>query len=201
MNLHLPSCARFFARVEKHLYVFGPREEAVGSVRLRRNLLSSLPLPLLLRKNNLYERRSLRPPFPTFALGLIKDFSLSLSLFFTSQEIAGECKRMIYGRKNFASYSRPDSYHQTHRICLGVSAKNNTPGNPVRLLPALFHRNETKRGEAKRFTIGLAIARNVERSVKLNLPRRNYLAPGQRFCFRVKGSRDTKHRPLFPPYV
>ena len=32
------------------------------------------------RKNNLYERRSLRPPFPTFALGLIKDFSLSLSL-------------------------------------------------------------------------------------------------------------------------
>lgn len=165
MNLHLPSCARFFARVEKHLYVFGPREEeAVGSVRLRRNLLSPPPLPLLGEKTISTSGDRYDHLFPTFALGLIKDFfllSLLFSLFFFShpKKLPG----MIYGKEEF-------------RFLLETRFLPPDPSNLPRCpRPRIIHREilsdfcplystgETKRGEAKRFTIGLlAIARNVE---------------------------------------
>lgn len=150
-----------------------PRREAplrVRSERRRSSRIRSfkeksplLPLPLLGEKTISTSGDRYDHLFPTFALGLIKDFFLLSLFFFTSQEIAGERKRMIYGKEEF-------------RFLLETRFLPPDPSNLPRCpRPRIIHREilsdfcplystgETKRGEAKRFTIGLlAIARNVE---------------------------------------
>lgn len=151
-----------------------PRREAplrVRSERRRSSRIRSfkeksplLPLPLLGEKTISTSGDRYDHLFPTFALGLIKDFfllSLLFSLFFFShpKKLPG----MIYGKEEF-------------RFLLETRFLPPDPSNLPRCpRPRIIHREilsdfcplystgETKRGEAKRFTIGLlAIARNVE---------------------------------------
>lgn len=114
-----------------------------------------LPLPLLGEKTISTSGDRYDHLFPTFALGLIKDFFLpsllfSLSFFF---HIPRNCRGTQEDdlREGRISLLTRDPILTTRPIEFASvpSAKNNTPGNPVRLLPALFHwRNETRRDEA-----------------------------------------------------